>query len=661
MVSGKSGAIGIVSNRMLVRFALALSGVLATGLTAADAPIDQLPAKPGGIGRPAAIRSAWDPLAATTEGAKLIRQAESYLKSAPVPFDSTLYQEYYTNGNRSRFQDHNSARWKRLRLLTLAECLEGRQRFVPALDATIQSLCSDPSWCLPAHDHGAWIFKGNKPYADLVVAASGFDLATVVHLLADRLPAATQTLARREIARRLTAPVLEQIRGEDPSFYQSRHWWSRANHNWNAVCTAGGVGAILLTEPSATDRADALRWARNNMKIFLSGFSADGYCSEGVGYWSYGFGHFTILSELVYQHTAGTDDWLATPRVREIAAATCGQEITHGFHPCFADAGMNSRPSALVVNHLAGCGIWPAPSAMSTIDVITRASNLYEAMLLGFPARSEKPATAGAAAVSLPPHHWLPDAGVYIGRPAVTGSLAVAWKGGSNDEHHNHNDVGSTMLYHRGQMLLCDPGAMVYTAETFGKDRYRFPVMSSYGHSTPVVDRQFQLPGKAARGKVLSTSFSDLTDRITIDLRSCYPVAGLSRLEREWTYQRGEAGALTLEDRFTCDRTIPFESALIGLGTWHQLAPDLLALSGPSQAAVTVKLTASHPTHLQLVSIENPGKPTVTRLGIRLQSPQASGWIRAEVAPATPAQLTNAKPLPIGATAPAKLPNEAAP
>lgn len=89
--------------------------------------------------------------------------------------------------------------------------------------------------------------------------------------------------------------------------------------------------------------------------------------------------------------------------------------------------------------------------------------------------------------------------------------------------------------------------------------------------------------------------------------------------------------------------------------------PSGTTSTGPIREGGIVKLTASHPTHLQLARIENPGKPTVTRLGIRLQSPQASGWIRAVVAPATPAQLTNAKPLPSGATAPAKLPNEAAP
>ena len=611
-----------------------------------------LPEKPGGIGRSAADRATWDAIAATPEGAKAVANATPFLSKPPVPFDPSLYQEYYANGNRSRFQDHNGKRWQRLRALTLAECVEGKSRFVPAIASTVDSLCADPSWCLPAHDSNAWIFKGNKPYADLVVAASGFDMATMLCLLDDRLPEATKTLARREIARRLTGPALEQIRGGDPEFYRSRHWWSRANHNWNAVCTAGAVGAILLTEPDRATREAAVRWAEGNMKTFLSGFAADGYCSEGIGYWSYGFGHFAVLSELVCQHTNGTVDWLASDRVRQIVAATCGQEITAGIHPCFADAGLNSRPSGLVVHYLTSRGIWPGRAGKSPAAVIASAGTLYDGMLFAFPFRtSDKPASASA----LPSHTWLKDAGVYIGRPAPGGDFAVAFKGGNNAEHHNHNDVGTTMVYHRGQALLCDPGAMVYTAETFSKDRYRFPVMASYGHSTPVVDGRFQVAGNAARGIVLKTSFSESADRISIDLRSCYPVKDLTRLERDWTYQRGDSPSLTIDDRFACGREIPFESALVALGAWCRLPSGDLAVTGPNQAAVTVKIESSGPVATELTKIINPGRPTVFRLGIRLSNPAKDGWIRTVVSPTDPAAAKQAKPVAVTREAPAKL------
>ena len=41
---------------------------------------------------------------------------------------------------------------------------------------------------------------------------------------------------------------------------------------------------------------------------------------------------------------------------------------------------------------------------------------------------------------------------------------------------------------------------MVYRAETFSKDRYRLPIMGSYGHSVPVVNGFLQSAGAACRG-----------------------------------------------------------------------------------------------------------------------------------------------------------------
>jgi hypothetical protein len=39
-----------------------------------------------------------------------------------------------------------------------------------------------------------------------------------------------------------------------------------------------------------------------------------------------------------------------------------------------------------------------------------------------------------------------------------------------------------------------------------------------------------------------------------------------------------------------------------------------------------------------------------------LAAPQSSGWIRASITPATAAAIKQAKPLPVAAEAPAKLP-----
>ena len=80
-------------------------------LAMADELESKLPSSPGGIGQPAANRQAWEPLASTPEGTKLIKQAESLLKQPMPAFVPDLYLEYYRNGNRTNFQNQNSKRW----------------------------------------------------------------------------------------------------------------------------------------------------------------------------------------------------------------------------------------------------------------------------------------------------------------------------------------------------------------------------------------------------------------------------------------------------------------------------------------------------------------------------------------------------------------------
>ena len=43
---------------------------------------------------------------------------------------------------------------------------------------------------------------------------------------------------------------------------------------------------------------------------FLKGFTPDGYCGEGTGYWNYGFGHYVLLSEEIRLATGGQIDLL---------------------------------------------------------------------------------------------------------------------------------------------------------------------------------------------------------------------------------------------------------------------------------------------------------------------------------------------------------------
>ncbi len=47
----------------------------------------------------------------------------------------------------------------------------------------------------------------------------------------------------------------------------------------------------------------------------MKGYADDGYCSEGVGYYNYGFCAYILLREEEYRATQGKIDFFQTPKV----------------------------------------------------------------------------------------------------------------------------------------------------------------------------------------------------------------------------------------------------------------------------------------------------------------------------------------------------------
>ncbi len=132
--------------------------------------------------------------------------------------------------------------------------------------------------------------------------------------------------------------------------------------------------------------------------------------------------------------------------------------------------------------------------------------------------------------------------------------MGVALKGGHNDEHHNHNDVGSYVFCIGDSMTLVDPGAEVYTRRTFSAERYVSNVLNSFGHPVPRVAGQLQKTGRSAAAKVLKLELADDQDTLQFDLTSAYPVKTLKQLTRTFVFQRS-SGSLTVTDEVKFDST----------------------------------------------------------------------------------------------------------
>ncbi len=625
----------------VVFLGLMVAGLMGSALTAADSSEDRINAvaamlleRPAGFGRPVGDRAAWEEMASHESYRDIIPGAERML-GEPIPDQpDDLYLDYSRTGNRTRWQRVASRRRGRIRYLVLAECLENEGRFLAAIEETVQALCAESTWTLPAHDASLANFKGQRVDIDLASSALGWNLATADYLLGDRLGPDTRWLIRDNVRRRVLDPYHDMVTGK-----REVNWWMRTTNNWNAVCLAGVTGAALAQVESRAERAFFVVAAEQYSQNFLHGFTADGYCSEGVGYWNYGFGHYVLLAEAISQATRGGVDLLGGDDI--LAPATYGTriEIINGLYPAFADCGVSTKPSARLL-HFVSRRFRLGMREYEDRDIVSADGSLPEAMMYSFPNSATRVPPADAAAEGPGLRSWFSDAGVLICRPGPDSAcrLGVALKGGHNDEHHNHNDVGSFVAVVGRQAVLLDPGSEVYTARTFSSQRYDSKVLNSYGHPVPIVAGQLQRTGKQARAEVIRTESTDDADTLVLDVRSAYDVAALTKLQRTFVYSRQGAGSLTVTDEVAFEEPQEFGTALITFGRWKQLGPTSLLVYDTEEAVrVDIQVEGGQfSVRSEELQEDVRASALPVRIGIELTQPVTAASVTTVITPVGP-------------------------
>ncbi len=589
-----------------------------------------LPAQPAGFGQPITNRAAWVAFAARHPELDDVIPHAARLAAQPLPAQpDSLFLEYSQNGNRTRWQKVSGARRERIQIFTLAECLENQGRFLAPLETAIAALCAERTWVLSAHDPGLKNFRGETVEIDLGAAGLGVELATADYLLGHRLSPATQKLLRDNLERRIFAPYRAAVTGARPEF-----WWMHGHNNWNSVCLDGVTGAALATIGPAAERAWFIAVAEKNINSYLvGGFTSDGYCVEGLGYWNYGFGNFSWLAENIRQATGGKIDLLSAPMAAGPALFGLRSEIINGVYTTIADCHPGERPSGILMNYLGlRFGLDRAPWREAEL-----AGGLYEKMAMGF-LPAELPSIRSAndsAGMSL--RTWFPDGGVLICRPGVTAGIpfAAAIKGGNNGVSHGHNDVGSFSVVVGKTMVVCDPGGEVYTKRTFSSHRYDSKVLNSFGHAVPVVAGQLQRAGVEAHGVVTAKIFTAEADTLTLDMRSAYAVADLQKLERTFAFHRGQSPSLEVRDVAKFAGPENFETALVTWGGIRRVGENELELTD-GEAAVRVTIdTQGRAFHLKQETIDEEvsSRRQPVRLGIALDAKVSAAAITLRISP----------------------------
>jgi len=577
---------------------------------------EMLPEKPEFRGARPQDEAVWRRLAAMGWGKNEIAKAEKIIQS-PVPeCPDELYLLFTKTGNRDKYQKPYFDRQAYLQTLAFAEKMEGKGRFLPKMAEYIESFLTLRSWTMPAHDSALKNFNGERFNVELGSGHLVQVLTVALMLHRDKLPPETVKKILAEIDRRIFAcyrPFRDNPKLQDK--YGS--WWYYGESNWNAVCNCCVIESALALIDDRMERARYIESAERTVPYFLSGLLDDGYCTEGMGYWNYGFGYYLRLVWAVRQATDGKIDLAAHPKARKSMEYACGFQLVSGVSPDFADGDGNPDTGALKL----GGAVWPdlVSAKVSSDTTINSGWGVFHYLTFD---GIEQVAKATKYA-TLPPNTFYPCAQVLFSRADAADKrpFSVAVKGGNNAELHNHNDLGSYSVYLGSVPISGDPGSETYTARTFSKDRYVSKVLNSFGHPVPVVNGKLQRVGAKAQAKVLETELAGSTDLIALDLTTAYEEPLLKSLVRRLTHDR-VTRTVKVEDtvRFAEGSSTTFEVPFVthrevlagGENAWYlrdEKSGELIKVAVASEGGAP---------EIVRETIPNPGYPTIYRVGVRL-------------------------------------------
>ena len=543
-----------------------------------------------------ADRPAWEKLTRHSRDL-LLRQGEEALGKPLPQLPASLYLGYARIGDRGRFEGPYFARRRHLHQLVLAECAEGKLRFLDAIADTLWAICEESTWCVPAHigaqRAGVGLPEIEEPIVDLFAAQTGSSVAWTIHLVGAELDALSPRLRKRaeaEVQRR----ILAAYRSRDYGWmgFNARSAANRPN-NWNPWINGNVLTATLLLERDPTRRAETVHRALRSLDRFLQPYPADGGCDEGPGYWSRAGGSLLDCLDLLHDASAGRIDVFTHPLVREIGRFIHRVHIADDWYvdigDCAARTGIDRSVVFRYGQRIGDTALEALACSGATLESLTSETRGID-LGRGLRALADLDAMLDRSKVSPPLMRdtWLgsDDLQMMIARDregSTQGLFVAAW-GGHNAQSHNHNDVGNFIVFADGHPVFVDLGAPTYTAQTFSRRRYEIPAMQSAWHNLPTLNGVMQSAGRTFAAREVTYHSEDAFAELSMDIAPAWPAeAGVSSWRRSVRLERGSEVRLT--ETFQLGKLSP--GAVLGLITPRPakaLAPGRIDLPLPATA-----------------------------------------------------------------------------
>ena len=524
-----------------------------------------------------ADREAWHGYFAV-DSAFVVRRAERYLDYRWQTIPASAYLAFERTGDRSAMERPEGDNRSALISVIFAELAEGKGRFLDAIMDFSWAAAQEPSWMLSAHqirqNSGRSLPDDREHFIDLASGRLGAILSVSWYFFHEEFDAVDPSISYA-----ILAALKKQI--FDPYLDDGvnvQNWWSGlANtghviNNWNPWCNSDVILSFLLAGQDQEMLSAALQRAVLSLDLYMDNICSDGACDEGPIYWENSAGKVLDFINILYDASGGAFDVYSDERIRSMGEFVSRCYYRNGYTANFADAAPK-LPDMSVTSYRFGkafgsdellnfglyqladaqIGSFKYPKIITgdiyrTLSAIKASRDIRADVdrLNREVAASSFEEVRESLRNCVPASIWYPETELCYMRNGSDWFFAA--KGGHNGESHNHNDVGTFVLYVRGVPVFVDAGVGTYTRDTFDEGRrYSIWTMVSPWHNLPSPNGAEQKHTKQFRSGNVSCSPSAGT--FSLDLAGAYPEdSGILSWRRSYFFSPKGRPSLRISD-----------------------------------------------------------------------------------------------------------------
>ena len=563
-----------------------------------------------------------------------IEEAENALDYDWPVVKATDYIEIIRSGDRR--QSVYAAPRSMLLALVMGELVEGKGRFIDQIVNGVWYYSEQTWWGWSAHLPAP---KGlpdiDRPSIDLGVGEIANILSWTWYLFNEEFDKIHPLISKR-----LKDEIM--YKAVNPYYERDDFWWmgldgKRSVNNWNPWTNHNMLTAILILEDDQDQKIKGVQKVVRSLDAFINDYPDDGGCDEGPSYWGRAGASLYQNLDLLKRATNGKFDVFDNQLVQNMGNYIYKAYIEYPYFINFADADATTggRPSIIYSYgkdikdpimqsfgaFLAKKQDWGQKKPGGKVD-----EQIWQLMFLD----EIENATAENALIS---DFWLPDTEVAGARDKEGSSegFFFAAKGGHNAESHNHNDLGTCVLYFNGKPCLVDIGRERYTAKTFSSRRYEIWTMQSQYHNLPKINGQDQMQGRTYKAKNTAFKVDAKKAVFSTDISGAYTEsANVKKWVRSYVLERGKK--FRVQDNYELIKTGE-EPTTLNFVTYckvSEIAPGTLQLKGDgftlalkyNQKTVTPKIEFNEVTDSGLKRYWPDG---ITRIVLEVKNPKLKG------------------------------------